>query len=76
MALYETKNKYILYTILGKKNGKDYNAVIADGNFRDKEKVTLSKDVLEPTVKFPKNLKYPDKDFPTKFYKDRFSYKG
>lgn len=76
MKLYKTKDKYILYTILGKKNGKDYNAVIADKNFRNKEKVSLSKKDLEPTVRFPKGLKYPDKDFPEKFYKDRFSYKG
>jgi len=76
MALYKTKNKYILYTILGNKNSKDYNAVIADDNFRNKEKVSLPKSNLEPTVKFPKSLKYPDKDFPAKFYKDRFSYKG
>lgn len=76
LKLYKVKDKYILYTILGKKNGKDYNAVIADENFRNKEKVTLSKNDLEPTVRFPKDLKYPDKDFPNKFYKDRFSYKG
>lgn len=76
MPLYATKDKYILYTILGKKNSKDYNAVIADSNFRNKKKVSLAKSELEPTVKFPKNLKYPDKDFPKKFYKDRFSYKG
>ena len=76
MALYKTKNKYILYTILGKKNSKYYNAVIADDNFLNKEKVSLPKSDLEPTVKFPKSLKYPDKDFPAKFYKDRFSYKG
>lgn len=76
MALYKTKNKYILYTILGGGNSKDYNAVIADDNFRNKEKVSLPKNDLEPTVKFPKSLKYPDKDFPAKFYKDRFSYKG
>lgn len=75
-ALYKTKNKYILYTILGKKNGKDYNAVVADENFRNKEKVTLYKSDLEPIVKIPKDLNYPDKDFPVKFYKDRFSYKG
>jgi len=76
MLLYATKDKYILYTILGKKNSKDYNAVIADDNFRNKQKVSLAKSELEPTVKLPKNLKYPDKDFPKKFYKDRFSYKG
>ncbi len=76
MPLYAVKDKYILYTILGKKNSKDYNAVIADENFRNKQKVSLPKNELEPTVKFPKKLKYPDKDFPEKFYKDRFSYKG
>lgn len=76
MKLYKVKDKYILYTILGKKNSKDYNAVIADENFRNKEKVKLSKNNLKPMVRFPKNLKYPDKDFPKKFYKDRFSYKG
>lgn len=76
MPLYATKDKYILYAILGKKNGKDYNAVIADSSFRNKQKVSLSQGELEPTVKFPKSLKYPDMDFPEKFYKDRFSYKG
>lgn len=76
MPLYATKDKYILYTILGKKNSKDYNAVISDRNFQNKQKVSLSKNELNPTVKFPKNLKYPDRDFPEKFHKDRFSYKG
>lgn len=76
MPLYTTKDKYILYTILGKKNSKNYNAVIADDSFRNKQKVSLSYDELEPTMKFPKSLKYPDMYFPEKFYKDRFSYKG
>jgi adenine-specific DNA methylase len=76
MNLYKTEDNYILYTILGKKNSKDYNAVIANSSFRDKQKVNLSQNELDPTVKFPKDLKYPDMDFPEKFYKDRFSYKG
>jgi len=76
MTLYKVDNKYILYTILGKKNTKDYNAIIADENFKNKEKVKLSKSKLESNFKFPKKLNYPDKDFPKKFYKDRFSYKG
>ena len=76
MEFYKVKDKYILYTILGKKNEKEYNAIIANKNFVSKEKVFLSKINLEPNIKFPKNLKYPDKDFPAKFYKDRFSYKG
>lgn len=77
LNLYKVNsNRYILYTILGKKNGKDYNAVTSDENFRNKEKIKLSKIYLEPEVIIPNNLKYPDKDFPDKFYKDRFSYKG
>jgi DNA modification methylase len=76
MPLYTAKDKYILYTILGKKNRKDYNAVIADSSFRNKEKVSLAQAELEPTLRFPRSLKYPDMDFPKKFYKDRFSYKG
>lgn len=76
MAIYKTDDKYILYSILGKKNSKNYNAVIADDDFKNKEKISLPKSVLEPTIKFPKGLKYPDKEFPAKFYKDRFSYKG
>lgn len=76
MSLYAVRGRYVLYTILGKKNTKDYNAVLADGDFRNKKKVGLTKSELNPTVVFPKNLKYPDKDFPEKFYKDRFSYKG
>ncbi len=76
LNLYKVKDQYILYTILGKKNSNNYNAVIADSNFRNKQKVSLSKNLLEPKVIFPRNLKYPDKDFPKKFYKDRFSYKG
>ncbi|MCL4322609.1 MAG: hypothetical protein M1273_08370 [Deltaproteobacteria bacterium] len=76
MPLYKFNDKYILYTILGKKNGKNYNAVIADEDFLNKEKIILPKKYIEPDIKIPKNLNYPDKYFPTKFYKDRFSYKG
>ena len=76
MSLYKIGDGYILYSILGKKNEKPYNSVISDKNFQNKEKVNLSKNELDPLIKFPENLKYPDKDFPAKFYKDRFSYKG
>jgi DNA modification methylase len=76
MPLYKTRNKYVLYSILGGKNGKDYNAVVSDEKFKNKVKINLSKSELYPPIKFPKGLKYPDKDFPVKFYKDRFSYKG
>jgi len=76
MSLYALGDSYLLYGILGKKNGKSYNAVISDYHFRNRKKVTLEKNVLSPDINLPEGLSYPDKPFPTKFYKDRFSYKG
>lgn len=76
MNLYKYKDSYILYTIIGPKNEKDYNAVVANYNFYEKDKISLKKEHINPKVNFPKGLKFPDQDFPTKFYKDRFSYKG
>ena len=76
MKIYKVKNNYILYTILGKKNGKAYNAVVSNKEFQGKEKILLTEIFLNPSVVFPDNFKFPDKDFPSKFYKDRFSYKG
>lgn len=76
MSLYKTGDKYIVYNILGKKNSKNYNAVVSDKNFQNKEKINLPENELRPLVSIPKDLKYPDNNFPTKFYKDRFSYKG
>jgi len=70
------KNKYILYTILGKGNKKNYNAVVSNKFFREKEKTIIDEKFLNPKIRFPKRLIYPDKYFPKKFYKDRFSYKG
>lgn len=76
MSLYALGDGYLLYGILGKKNGKSYNAVISDYHFSNRKKVTLEKSVLSPDINLPEGLSYPDKAFPTKFYKDRFSYKG
>lgn len=69
-------DKYILYTILGKKNSKDYNAVLSNKHFGEKEKIVIAEKFLNPKIRFPRNLTYPDRKFPKKFYKDRFSYKG
>jgi adenine-specific DNA methylase len=76
MSLYALGDGYLLYGILGKKNGKSYNAIISDFNFQNRKKLTLEKGVLSPDIDLPQGLSYPDKPFPTKFYKDRFSYKG
>lgn len=77
MNLYSVAgDRYILYTILGEKNSANHNAVTANKNFKDKSKEVLSKEYLKPKIRFPKNLSFPDKEFPKKFYKDRFSYKG
>ncbi len=73
---YVGDDKYILYTILGHKNSQKYNAVIADGLFKNKTKTVLEEKNLNPKIRFSKDLEYPDKKFPKKFYKDRFSYKG
>jgi len=76
MKLYAINSAYLLYGILGGKNIKKYNAILCDGNFQNKEKVILNKDNLMPEINIPLNLHFPDNDFPKKFYKDRFSYKG
>lgn len=76
MSLYEVGDEYCVYAILGAKNEKPYNCVLGDYSFGKKKKVNLAKKILNPNVSFPKNLWFPDKEFPKKFYKDRFSYKG
>ncbi len=77
MNLYHVGNdKYILYTIQGHKNHQNYNAVISNKLFQDKEKIFLKEKDLNPKIRFPRSLEFPDKSFPKKFYKDRFSYKG
>lgn len=76
MSLYKMNGGYCIYAIPGKKNKKDYNCVLGDYNFNNKKKIKLSDSKLTPKISIPKNLWFPDKEFPEKFYKDRFSYKG
>ncbi len=76
MDLYSCGNDtYIIYGLIGK-NTNDYNAVVGDYAFSNKRKIQITTELLffEPT--FPEDTYYPDENFPTKFYKDRFSYKG
>lgn len=75
MELYKvSKDTYTLYNVLGKGNKKDYNSVQGDYNFKNKTKLQVEHKI--ENYKLPKGLTYPDKEFPKKFYKDRFSYKG
>lgn len=79
MSLYKLKEKqdrYSIYIIAGINHNKPYNCIFSDYNFNNKEKIHLSNKERYPAITFPKDLKFPDKNFPKKFYKDRFSYKG
>ncbi len=74
MSLYKVSdNQYILYNILGHGNKKEYNSVLSDFNFKNKSKVSLD---LSTNIKYTIDFEYPDRPFPKKFHKDRFSYKG
>ena len=76
MSLYKIDDKYILYTIQGKNNKQKHNAIVSDAKFLHRQKVSLSDKYIHPNIEVPTDLKYPDVEFPVKFYKDRFSYKG
>lgn len=76
MKMYDIGNEsFVLYHIKGLKNIKNYNCVTSDYNFEKKQKITLS-EKKSTLYKIPSKFYYPDKPFPKKFYKDRFSYKG
>jgi len=76
MDLYAHGDNYVLYSIPGIKNTKDYNAVLTDYDLKLRKKVTIDLSSVVSEIVIPSSLYYPDKAFPTKFYKDRFSYKG
>ena len=76
MPLYECGDgKYIVYSLAGK-NEKDYNAVVSNFRYLEKQKVLLDDKFVHPTFNIPENLSFPNQPFPKRFYKDRFSYKG
>lgn len=76
MSLYkESENRYLLYSIVGK-NDKNYNAVTCNYDFKNKQKLSISQELLHKKYPVPDDLDFPNKEFPKKFYKDRFSYKG
>lgn len=76
MQLYKVgDDRYIIYA-LGDKNCNNYNAITSSFRFLNKQKVTLDDSFIHPDIIIPEGVSYPDEDFPKKFYKDRFSYKG
>lgn len=74
MDLYRVGDgSYIHYAILGPKNTKDYNVVLSDYQHKNKSKDFIEN--LDPKI-LNVDINTPDRPFPKKFYKDRFSYKG
>ena len=67
---------YIKYLIAGDSSSKDYNCVATNYSFRKKEYLTVCDEVLRGDFNIPESVSFPDKAFPKRFYKDRFSYKG
>lgn len=76
MDLYKVEDSYLLYAVRGSANKKDYNAVISSLEFTNKKRIILDDESMECEMEIPLNLHIPDREFPAKFYKDRFSYKG
>lgn len=74
-TLNHSENLYIRYLIAGK-NKKHYNCVATDYHFKRKYYVTVGDEILKQQFTIPRNHRFPDRPFPKKFYKDRFSYKG
>lgn len=76
LELYKHGSEYIIYSIPGTANKKNYNLVLGDKTLKK------TRTIFDPDLKvkygFSSNSKIsiPDAEFPKKFYKDRFSYKG
>jgi len=76
MKLYEHNNNYVLYTIPGKSNKKDYNIVLCDEHFKKIGNIYDPGLEVEFGSANIAGICIPDADFPSRFHKDRFSYKG
>ena len=75
--LYRLNGDLILYSIPSKPGSSEYNAVIRKDDSSKGSKVSIHLEAL-PKITFSSedDPALPDQDFPEKFYKDRFSYKG
>jgi hypothetical protein len=72
MNLYKFEERYVLWSTPNLETGS-LRGVTSDEHFGSKRKDNFDL----PTVNYaPKANSIADRDFPAKFYKDRFSYKG
>jgi DNA modification methylase len=71
---YKYLDYYILYWFSGSKKPSDYNAILTDSKFKKRIKNQVPDETLNEKFKIYKS--YPTIEFPKRFYKDRFSYKG
>jgi DNA modification methylase len=76
MDLYRHGSNYVMYSIPGKGNTKDYNLVLSDYCFEKTGQEFDPKLEIEYGLNPNFPIDIPDRNFPSKFYKDRFSYKG
>lgn len=77
-SLYAFEDKIILFANQGPKCDKTFNCVISDLDYNNKQRINLPDSYIKDnlTLNLPKGVTFPDREFPEKFYKDRFSYKG
>ena len=76
--LYAFEDKIIIFANQGPKCDKTFNCVISDLDYNNKQRKNLPDSYIKDNVNLdlPKGITFPDREFPEKFYKDRFSYKG
>jgi len=76
MELYRHESDFVLYSIPGSGNKQNYNIVLCDLEFNKVGQIQVPDYVVNYGITENDNIEIPDQDFPAKFYKDRFSYKG
>lgn len=76
MELYRHESHFILYSIPGSGNKQNYNIVLCDIEFNKVGQIHLPDYTISYGITETDDIAIPDQDFPEKFYKDRFSYKG
>jgi hypothetical protein len=71
MSLYAVDDGYLVYSILGTKSSKSYNAIVSDYYFQSKVKLSLDKNILLPVMNITKT------DFPIReSAKSRICFRG
>ena len=76
LEIYKFGSEYIIYSIPGSGNKKKYNLVLGDKNFKKTRNYFYPDLNVQYGFSSNSEKSLPDANFPEKFYKDRFSYKG